>query len=1160
MTQPRRIAAVAGGGLLAMLGCLAAGAAVTGIATLVSEQRLATEATRRAGEYLEVQVRGLRSAIERDLELALLMGMLYADGGNADVERSMLVLSDAVDESPLTHTLTWLERRVEDGRESWRERWRMSHGAVQEVRDRDWAAHPAVAAVIARTADAPAALGRPGGEVLVFQPVRSADGVSPPGLVVSRLDLVRGLRPPGGFLPPLAVRPLGPGASPAANARAVAIADRRWEVALTPGTRAHFRGAASSTWALAAWGLLVVVGASAALGRARWRAERSDAAVARWTAELSVATDQLAHEKAERERVEATLAGTARDLEQMLHAAGDAFVAIDGDGVVQQWNPAAEVLFGWPADAAIGRPCDGLMVPPESRAAYRTGLENGMLHEGKQWRTEIRAVRRDGSCITVEVVAWTTGAGSDGRIYAFLHDVGDHRRALQEIARWRQRYQLVIAAAGAVVYQYDPVENRMSYGGELERVFGWRPEELDGSIERSLEIVHPDDIEPLLQAITDQLASPQPRPFEYRIRRRDGSWAVARVQGVRVDGALAGLITDVTERRRTDAALSRFFELSSDLVFVAGFDGAVRRTNAAFDQVLGCPDPAAPGGLGAFLAPDEPAEAERLVTWLTSGETLMQQTARLRRVDGEEVWVEWHAVPCGMHEEIYVVGRDVSGRIQAQQELEQLGRRAESANRAKSEFLASMSHEIRTPLAAILGYAELASDDGVSEDERRDMLATVLRNGKHLLDIVNDVLDLSKIEAGALDVERIPCSPAGLVEEVVALLQVRAAGKRIALRVEREPGLPDAVLSDPLRLRQILMNLVGNAVKFTEQGAVTVRLGMAADGVKCEIEDTGIGMDPHTLSRLFTPFTQADSSTSRRYGGTGLGLALTRRLADLLGARVEVRSELGRGSTFTVLLGPGAAATSPAADEPPRSAPARPGESVRLGCRILVAEDSRDNQELIAHILRAAGAEVVVASNGRAACERVAEAAARRHPYDLVLMDVQMPELDGLEATAAIRAEGHRVPIVALSAGTSRDEQQRCLAAGCDAFLSKPIDRRALVAMVAQHTNALPPIVAQLDTQDDEYLEELAREFAGRLPEVIDALARAIASNTAEARRMAHKLKGSAGSFGYPEVSACVARLEQLLVRGAEEEQLAEPVDELRWLGARVVAGLGEPS
>jgi len=835
-----------------------------------------------------------------------------------------------------------------------------------------------------------------------------------------------------------------------------------------------------------------------------------------------------------------------------LDATSEAVVVLDRRGVVRHWNAAAEALFGWPADAAIGHRIDALFVPADAATAYRPLLE-GVLPRGMPWRAQVPAVRHDGSRWLLDVAAWSPAKNP----WVVVHAAGGAQCALPVPARWWERYRRTHVTARAVAVELDPVRREVWYGPEVEQVLGWRPEDVNGSIERSLGFVHADDLEPILQAVEEAIASRTVPTREYRWRRRDGSWAVLRAQGGWVDEVIAGLIVDVTERRHTDAGLSRFFEFSSDLVCVAGFDGRLRRTNQAFDRMLGTPGREGPSSLASVLAPDDESEAERLRRWLASGEHLMQHTVRLQRRDGEPIWVEWHAVPCGMDEEIYVVGRDVSARVVAQQELEQLGRRADAANRAKTEFLASMSHEIRTPLAAILGYAELAADDGIGDEERREMLATILRNGKHLLDIVNDILDLSKIEAGALDVERVPCSPARIVDEVVALLRVRAADKGIGLHVAQDAEIPEAVLSDPLRLRQILMNLVANAVKFTEEGSVTVRLGMCDGRLRFEVEDTGIGMDPSTLSRLFQPFTQADSSTSRRYGGTGLGLALTRRLANLLGAEIAVRSELGRGSTFTVSLPAERAPARPVAEADDDSpAAASSAATLRQGCRVLVAEDSRDNQELIAHILRAAGAEVDVASTGRVACERVAEAAARGQLYDLVLMDVQMPELDGLEATAALRAAGHRLPVIALSAGVSRDEQDRCLAAGCDAFLAKPIDRRALVATVARYTTALPPLVRQLDTEDDETLEQLAREFAMRLPEVIDALARAIESNTTEARRMVHKLKGSAGSFGYPEVTAAAARLEELLLADAGDEALQEPVQQLRWLGARAVAGL----
>jgi CheY-like chemotaxis protein len=379
---------------------------------------------------------------------------------------------------------------------------------------------------------------------------------------------------------------------------------------------------------------------------------------------------------------------------------------------------------------------------------------------------------------------------------------------------------------------------------------------------------------------------------------------------------------------------------------------------------------------------------------------------------------------------------------------------AESANAAKSEFLANMSHEIRTPMTAILGYAEVLADS-VTKPDDREAVTVIRRNGEHLLSVINDILDLSKIEAGRLRLERVECAPAAVVEDVMSLMRVRADAKKLPLVAKIDPTCPDRVRTDPTRLRQILLNLVGNAIKFTDAGGVSIQArGERHDGsrvaLRFEVSDTGIGMSPPEIARLFQPFSQADSSTTRRYGGTGLGLSISKRLAEMLGGTIAVESRPGAGSTFRVEID--AEVVEKSAEEPSaaaRSSAASPATLPRLDCRVLLAEDGPDNQRLITFLLRKAGADVTVVENGQLAVDAVR---ARQHgaaPFDVVLMDMQMPVLDGFAAARTLRREGFTLPIIALTASAMTDDRERCRAAGCDDYATKPIDRATLIGTVA---------------------------------------------------------------------------------------------------------------
>lgn len=381
---------------------------------------------------------------------------------------------------------------------------------------------------------------------------------------------------------------------------------------------------------------------------------------------------------------------------------------------------------------------------------------------------------------------------------------------------------------------------------------------------------------------------------------------------------------------------------------------------------------------------------------------------------------------------------------------------AEIANRTKSEFLANMSHELRTPMTAILGFSDLLLDSGTSESERRDITKTIRRNGHHLLELINDILDLSKIEAGKLEIEHTTCLPSLLMSQIRDLFAVPAEEKGIRFEVDINGSIPETIQSDPTRLKQALVNLVANAVKFTRQG--TVRLvaqgDRQAETLTFGVIDTGIGMNGEQVKNIFEPFCQADTSITRKFGGTGLGLAITKRIAEMLGGDITVVSEAGTGSTFslTVATGPLEGVRMLSKLAATRSANKQPAHSRRptLSGRVLLVEDGPDNQRLISLLLKKAGADVTLAENGKEGLETALAAVEEARPFGVILMDMQMPVMDGYSATRSLRQAGYEGQIIALTANAMKDDMNKCLAAGCDAYLSKPVDRELLVNEVAR--------------------------------------------------------------------------------------------------------------
>jgi len=631
---------------------------------------------------------------------------------------------------------------------------------------------------------------------------------------------------------------------------------------------------------------------------------------------------------------------------------------------------------------------------------------------------------------------------------------------------------------------------------------------------------------------------------------------------------------------------------TSNSVIVTDCDGRIQWTNPGFtrftefsmDEVIG----KKPGKFLQYEKSD-PVVIGQIRLALKECSPIRCQLQN-RSKSGREYWLDIDIQPmfdsAGQHVGFMSVELDITDLKVAQS-------KAESASRAKSEFLANMSHEIRTPMTAILGYADILADEVGRPDStifKLKCVETIKRNGEHLLAIINDILDISKIEAEKMEVESIDTDPQQILEHVLSLMRVKAMDKGLAFMTDFTRPIPKTIQSDPTRLRQILVNLIGNAIKFTEHGFVSLSTSFEPGPdpvIRFVVRDSGIGMSKEQTSRLFRAFEQADSSTTRRFGGTGLGMLISKQLAQLLDGDLEVASEYGGGSEFTLTLKAKGAGPlhqvgieEPITKKAPVESIADPEASLLLAnMRILFAEDGPDNQRLISFHLRKAGAIVTIVENGKEAVQMLTTDGSvdgpilSPVPFDLILLDMQMPEMDGYFATRFLRSKSFSLPILALTAHAMAGDAKQCVDAGCDEHLTKPINRSLLVeacekwgrgaqhvwnetalsaivsvesfaTLTSENTASIGPVRANPEV-DDELLE-LMRDYRAGLPSLTFRIERMWSSRSLdELKTIAHQVKGSAGGYGMPSLSNVAGQFETALRQESSMESIQASFQEL---------------
>ncbi len=665
-------------------------------------------------------------------------------------------------------------------------------------------------------------------------------------------------------------------------------------------------------------------------------------------------------------------------------------------------------------------------------------------------------------------------------------------KAAQSSRESEARFRAIFDGVDDAIFLHDAETGEiLDVNKRSEEMFGYSFDQLRSMTVGELSENQPPYTQQEAVAWMKRASQGQPVRFEWRSRRSDGSlfWSEINMRRANLQGKQVLMVTlrEVSARRQAQEALRESEEryrtladLSPDSILV-NTEGRFVYANAAACDLLHAPSIESIIGHSPFdfIEPDQHGQVrERIARVLQSKEKASPDHQRWRCFDGSIVDVEtsaggvtWHGRPA-----VQVLLRDISERIRDEQELRAAKAAAEQATRAKSEFLANMSHEIRTPLNGLFGILQHLRSQGLNP-EQAECVETALGSGRRLLGILNDILDLSRIEAGRLQLERECFHPAATVEEVVGIFQAGAREKEVELIWTVDPDLP-FVVGDEGRVRQVLFNLVGNAVKFTEKGEVEIRAEITPASqtqdslvLRFTVRDTGIGIEGANLKELFTPFTQADGSHTRKYGGSGLGLAIVQRLVELMGGRVSIESRVGSGThvVFTCLVTPSGEQDCPkrkeceATTEPAETAP------VIRGLDVLVAEDDRVNRLVLERFLTSQGHRVASVTNGRA-CLDILE----KRSFDVILMDIQMPEMDGIDVTRHIRArtdDRRYTPVVALTAHAMKGDRETFLKAGMDAYLSKPVDFKEIQQVVAQL--ATRNLSEKGDEGHDEYVQDV---------------------------------------------------------------------------------------
>jgi PAS domain S-box-containing protein len=873
----------------------------------------------------------------------------------------------------------------------------------------------------------------------------------------------------------------------------------------------------------------------------------------------------------------------------IFNSANFSSIATDAKGVIQIFNVGAERMLGYTAAEVMNTitPAD-ISDPQELIARARTlsaelatditpGFEALVFKasRGIEDIYELTYIRKDGTRFPAVVSVTALRDAQDGIIGYLL--IGTDNTA-------RKEAEAALLKAGALQSAIFNSANFSSIATDAkgviqifnvgaERMLGYAASEVTNTITPA-DISDPQELVVRARALSAELATPIEPGFEalvfkasrgiediYELTyiRKDGTRFPAVVSVTALRDAQGGIIgylligTDNTarklveeEQKRSDQRLrdQQFYtrsliESNIDALITTDPAGIITDVNKQTEALTGSTRDELIGAPFKDCFTD-PERAEAAIKRVLGEKSLTDYELTVRSRGGKQTVVSYNATTFYDRgrtlQGVFAAARDVTERKRVEAELQQAKAAAESASRTKSDFLASMSHEIRTPMNAVMGIADLLAKTSLTPEQDK-YVQIFRRSGDNLLNLINDILDLSKVEASQLDLEQTGFSLSDHLEKAIEMVAPKAQEKGLVLVCTIAPDVSNDLVGDPTRLRQVLLNLLGNAIKFTEAGQVSLRVERDQDGavptaLRFSVSDTGIGIADDKLGRVFERFTQADSSTTRRFGGSGLGLTISKRLVELMGGQIGVTSTVGQGSVFefSVPFEVWAAANRPI------SAPMGHGPEAPLSAlRILMAEDSADNCTIALAYLEDTPYLIDVAETGLIACEMF-----KTGHYDLVLMDRQMPVMDGLTATRAIRAwekaNGRApTPIIALTASALKGDRETCLAAGCTAYLTKPIKQDVLLQAIKDYSAVAPGADPLGVVVEESKSWRPSARLAARIPAYLDSCREHVIAMGAALERddfevvvlLGHNMRGSGGAFGFQAITDFGANLEQ---------------------------------